>query len=449
MKIRYALSLACTGAWLALLGTAIAAPDEAGQLKTTLTPLGGEKAGNKDGSIPAWDGGYTKPVPAVNGRRGDPFKDEKPVLTITAKNADQYAAKLTEGTLAMLKKYPDTYRIDVYPTHRTAAAPAWVYENTSKNATRAKLENGMPNGAFGGIPFPIPKSGAEVMFNHLLRWRGSSVQWEFSHYQVTADGRMVLAADGTLDLQEPYYLQDGSPEKFDKVGEYYQIRLRTQGPAIRAGEQIVGRDNVDGELAQGWVYLTGQRRVRKLPNPCCDLPASSTAGLMLTDELEVWTGRLSRFDWKLLGKKEIYIPYNTNKILNVKNDQELFTKSHLNPDVLRWELHRVYVVEATLKNGQRHQAPKSKYYCDEDTWHCVLADRWDANGQLWRSLWYLIQVMPDFPATTGTTFGYYDLLSGTAFIGNDMAMKKKQYKPVARLPESNFTSDSMAAEGAR
>jgi hypothetical protein len=450
MNIRHALSLALAGTVLAVSNPAGAVtPEEASQLKTTLTPLGAEKAGNKDGSIPAWDGGYTKPIAAANGRRGSPFKGEKPILTITAKNADQHAAKLTEGTLAMLKKYPDTYHVDVYPTHRTAAAPAWVYENTFKNATRAKIENGIPTGAFGGIPFPIAKTGTEVMYNHLLRWRGASVQWEFSHYQVTADGRLVLAADGTLDLQEPYYLQDGSPENFDKVGEYYQIRLRTQAPAIRAGEQIVGRDNVNGELGQGWVYLTGQRRVRKLPNPCCDLPASSTAGLMLTDELEVWTGRLSRFDWKLLGKKEMFIPYNTNEILNVKSDQELFTKSHLNPDVLRWELHRVYVVEATLKSGQRHQAPRSKYYCDEDTWHCVLADRWDGNGQLWRSLWYLTQVMPDFPATTGATFGYYDLLSGTAFMANDMAMKKKQYRPAARMSEANFTAESMSAEGAR
>lgn len=450
MNTRIALSLACASAFLAVQGTAAAVtPDEASQLKTTLTPLGAEKAGNKDGSIPPWDGGYTKAIPAVNGRRGDPFKDEKPVLTITAKNADQYAGKLTEGTLAMLKKYPETYRIEVYPTHRTAAASASVYENTFKNATRVKLDHGVPKGGFGGIPFPIPKSGTEVMYNHLLRWRGSSVQWEFSNYQVTADGRMVLSSDGTIDFQEPYYLQDGSPEKFDKVGEYYQIRLRTQAPAIRAGEQVVGRLNLDDELEQGYVYLTGQRRVRKLPNPCCDLPAASTAGLMLTDELEVWTGRLSRFDWKLLGKKEVYIPYNTNKVLGVKNDQELFTKNHLNPDVVRWELHRVYVVEATLKQGQRHQLPKSKYYCDEDTWHCVLADRWDANGQLWRSVWYLIQVMPDFPATTGTTFGYYDLLSGTASLANGMAAKKQQYKPVSRFPDVDFTADSMASEGAR
>jgi hypothetical protein len=449
MTIRHVAVLAFAGAVLVQGGVLASTPDEANLLKTTLTPLGGEKAGNKDGSIPAWDGGYTKPISSVDGRRGDAFKGEKPVLTITAKNADQYAAKLTEGTLAMLKKHPNTYRIEVYPTHRTAAAPAWVYENTFKNATRAKLEDGMPKGAFGGIPFPIPKTGTEVMLNHLLRWRGSSVQWDFSHYQVTADGRMVLTADGSLDLQSPYYLQDGSPEKFDKVGEYYQIRLRTQSPAIRAGEQVVGRDNVDGELALGWVYLTGQRRVRRLPNPCCDQPAASTAGLMLTDELEVWTGRLSRFDWKLLGKKEVYIPYNTNRILDIKSDQDLVTKNHMNPDVLRWELHRVFVVEATLKSGQRHQAPKSKYYCDEDTWHCVLADRWDGNGQLWRSLFYLTQVMPDFPATTGTTFGYYDLLSGTAFIANDMGMKKKQYKPVPRLPDSTFTADSMSAEGAR
>ncbi|WP_274381682.1 DUF1329 domain-containing protein, partial [Massilia cavernae] len=165
--------------------------DEAARLKTELTPLGGEKAGNKDGSIPAWSGGYTTPIAGdkAGGRRGDPFKDEKPLFSITAKNAEQYADKLTDGTRALLKKYPSTYRVDIYKTHRTAAAPQWVYENTLKNATRGKLEGGVPRGVYGGIPYPIPKTGEEVMWNHMLHWRGTS--WKFANnwYQLTADGR--------------------------------------------------------------------------------------------------------------------------------------------------------------------------------------------------------------------------------------------------------------------
>ncbi|HWH84134.1 MAG TPA: DUF1329 domain-containing protein, partial [Burkholderiaceae bacterium] len=144
--------------------------DEAAKLKTELTPLGGEKAGNKDGTIPAWTGGYTTPIPGdkPGGRRGDPFKDEKPLFSITAKNVAEHADKLTDGTKAMFAKYPE-YRIDVYKTHRTAAAPQWVYDNTLKNATRAKMVGDLPEGAYGGIPFPIPKTGAEVMWNHQLR----------------------------------------------------------------------------------------------------------------------------------------------------------------------------------------------------------------------------------------------------------------------------------------
>ena len=180
---------------------------------------------------------------------------------------DAHAALLTDGTKAMLKKYPD-FRIDVYPTHRTAAAPAWVYDNTFKNATRAKLNGDVPESAYGGIPFPIPKTGSEVIWNHLLRWRGTSWQFQVNQYQLTSDGRAVLTTDGTGDQQMPYYFQDGTPEQFAKDNEYWLIRLINQGPPIRAGEAIVGRENLDATKSQGWVYLTGQRRVRKLPNPC-------------------------------------------------------------------------------------------------------------------------------------------------------------------------------------
>lgn len=426
--------------------------DEAAKLKTELTPLGGEKAGNKDGSIPAWTGGHTTPIAGdkPGGRRGDPFKDEKPLVSVTAKNMEPYTALLTDGTKAMLQKYPE-YRIDVYPTHRTAAAPQWVYDNTFKNATRTKMNatGDIPEGAFGGIPFPMPKTGAEVIWNHILRWRGTSWQFQVNQYQLTSDGRAVLTTDGTGDQQMPYYFQDGSPESFAKANEYWMIRLINQGPPIRAGEAIVGRVNIDGSKDQAWVYLTGQRRVRKLPNPCCDTPTPATAGVMSFDEIETWTGRIDRFDWKLIGKQEMLIPYNGNKLLQPKTDAEVLGKAYLNPDHVRWEKHRVWVVEATLKPGQRHQAPKSRYYCDEDSWNCVLGDRWDANGQLWKTLWSQTFVAPDLPGTVIGAFGFTDLLSGTAFVGNLYNAKAAQYPLKPRYPDSVFTPDAMAAEGVR
>jgi hypothetical protein len=435
------------------LGPALAAVsgDEAAKLKSELTPFGAEKAGNRDGSIPAWTGGHTTPIAGdkAGGRRGDPFRDEKPLFSISAKNVDQYADKLSDGQKAMLKKYPDSYRIDVYKTHRTAAAPQWVYDNTLKNATRAKLNGDVVEGAYGGIPFPIAKTGAEVMWNHMLRWRGTSWELSINQYQLTADGRAVLTTDGRAEQQMPYYFPDGSAESFAKSNEFWLIRLLNAGPPIRAGEAILGHENLDGSKSQAWVYLTGQRRVRKLPNPCCDTPTPAAAGVMSFDEIEVWTGRLDRFDWKLVGKQEMFIPYNANRFLLPKTDAEVIAKNHFNPDHMRWELHRVWVVEAALRPGQRHQAPKSRYYCDEDTWICVLGDRWDAKGQLWKTLWAQTFVAPDLPGTPIGSFGFNDLISGQGFIGNLYNAKSSQYAVKPRFQDGVFSPDALAGEGVR
>lgn len=436
-----------------LAGPAVAGvtPDQASRLKRDLTPFGAEMAGNKDGSIPAWTGGHTTPIPGdvPGGTRGDPFKNEKPLFSITAKNATSYADKLTDGVKAMLAKYPDSYRIDVYTTHRTAAAPQWVYDNTFKNATRARMNGDLVDGAYGGIPFPIPGSGAEVMWNHILRWRGTSWQMLISQHQLTADGTAVLTSESIGDQQMPYYFEDGSPEEFAKSNEYWLLRMITSGPPIRAGEAIVGRDQIDGSRSQAWVYLTGQRRVRKLPNPCCDTPAASTSGVMTFDEIETFTGRLDRFDWALIGKKEMFIPYNGNRLMQPKTTQEVLGKHHLNPDHVRWELHRVWVIEATLRSGQRHQAVRSRYYCDEDTWLCVLGDRWDANGQLWRTLWTQTFVAPDLPGTISAAFGMNDLPAGNAFVANLYNGRSAQYPLKPRFPNRVFTPDAMAGEGVR
>ena len=444
-----AVCLLMSGAMLSAQVTS----QEAQQLKTTLTPLGAEKAGTKDGSIPAWTGGHTTPIPGFRqgGRRGDPFANEKPLFSITAKNMNQYANKLTDGTKAMLKKYPDSYRVDVYQTHRTAAAPQWVYDNTFKNATRAKIEQRpsgpTPIGAFAGIPFPIPKDGAQAMWNHQLRWRGVAWHFDVDQYLGTADGRSVLSTDGQAEQAMPYYFRNGDPGKWN--GDYWLIRLINAGPPIRAGEAIVGRENVDDDKTQSWVYLTGQRRVRKLPDPCCDTPTPQTAGVMSFDELEVFEGRMDRFDWKLVGKQEMYIPYNDNKIMQPTKDSVVLSKHHLNPDYVRWELHRVWVIEATLRAGHRHQAVKSRYYLDEDTWQAVLGDRWDAKGQLWKTLWALPMVMPDIPATASLNFGFYDLTSGAWYSANMYNQKSEQYKVVDSWPDRLFTGDALAAEGVR
>lgn len=445
-----ALLVALTGA----VAHAGVTPAEAARLKGELTPLGAEKAGNKEGTIPAWTGGLTTPTPGFKngGRRPDPFAGEKPILQITAKNMEQHADKLAEGVKVLLKKYPDTFRLDVYRSHRTAAAPQFVYDNTFQNATRASLAEGasgpMPKGAHAGIPFPIPKSGQEAMWNGLLRWRGESIYHESNGYQVTGDGKAIAVQKGLVLGNYPYYYQDVPAEK--STGDYWLVRAVNSGPPIRAGEAILGRQNVDESKSSSWVYLTGQRRTRKLPNACCDTPTPFSAGIVSFDEIEGYTGRMDRFDYKVVGKKEMYIPYNGNRIFTPPSDIDVVKPNHLNPDHVRWELHRVWVVEATLKPGQRHSSPKSRYYLDEDTWSFVLSDRWDANGQLWRMQFSIPMAMPDLPGTVAFTWGTYELMTGAYYVNLIANESKVHYKVVTpRTPESAFTPEALAGEGVR
>lgn len=450
MRSHHLQRIALAAALAALIpAQAAVTPEEAAKLKTELTPFGAEKAGNKEGTIPPWTGGYTTPTPGFKngGRRGDPFAGEKPLFSISAANMAQHADKLTEGTQALLKKYPQSFRVDVYKTHRTAAAPQWVYDNTFKNATSARMEGEVVKGAFGGIPFPIPKSAKEIVANNDLHWRGEAWQTDFRGYLGTASGQRVLSVEGIGDFQMPYYA-NGAADKFD--GSYWMIRLVNSGPPVRAGEAITGRQHLDQDKTGAWVYLTGQRRVRKLPNACCDTPTPATAGVASFDEVDVLAGRTDRFDWKIIGKKEMYIPYNSNRMNVPLKDSDLLLAHHLNPDHVRWELHRVWVIEANLKPGQRHQAPKSRYYVDEDTWVAVLGDRWDANGQLWKTLWSHPVVLPDLPATTPQQqWGFNDLVSGTWYASGVVNERNQHYKIVPRRADSFFTPEAMAGDGVR
>jgi hypothetical protein len=361
---------------------------------------------------------------------------------------DQHADKLSEGVKAMLKKYPDTFRLDVYPTHRTAAAPEWVYKNTYENAIRGELDGVTPKGVYGGIPFPIPQSGLEVMWNHEMRWRGTSWHMDFRGYLTTSDGKHVLLVESSNDHQMPYYIK-GEADQWN--GEYWLVRAVNIGPPIRAGEAITGRLSVEPSETATWVYLTGQRRVRKLPRSCCDTPTPFSAGISTFDEVDVMTSlalSAQPFDWKIAGKRELYIPYNSNRSFSPGID-EILGEHHLNPDHVRWELHRVWVVEATLRKGERHTSHQNIYYVDEDTWTAVLADRRDSKGQLWRTLFTLIQTAPDIPAAINTTWGFYDLLGGTYFTNVLFNGKSEQYRVMDPYPDRLFTPSALSGRGIR
>lgn len=438
---------------MTMAGAALAAvtAEEAAKLKTTLTPFGAEKAGNKDGTIPAWDGGYTK-VPAgyKSGEvRPDPFAGEKPMFSINAKNMAQYADKLTDGEKALMQKYPD-FRMDIYPTHRSAAAPQWFYDNTFKNATTGKLtgDGYTFTGAYGGVPFPITSNPKEMMLNHLTAWtRGESSTSPSRCFTVTPDGKMTLVSDGTQDLQHPYNYKEGSAATYSgyhNIGRYVQ-----SAPASKAGESILAHfPSMEGKNIGLWQYLVGQRRVRRAPSVSYDTPDSVTSGMGFFDEAFMQFGPYDHHEYKLLGKKEIIVPYNNNKA-NAAKPEDLFKPGFMNPDLVRWELHRVWVIDATLAPGKRHVVAHRRFYLDEDTWQILLTDGWDAQGQLWRMVYTLTELAPDVPSLVGNmAWGVYNLQTGGYYL-NAATNGAKQFKVVPRRPDSFFSPEELANVGAR
>jgi hypothetical protein len=448
---KHLLACAVAAAALASAGAGIAAvaPEEAGKLKSSLTPLGAEKAGNKDGSIPPWEGGFTKADagPKVGDIPAQLFAADKPVLQVTAANVAQHTAKLSDGTQALLKKYPDSFKVNVYPTHRTAAAPQYVYDNTFTNATRCKLAEGGKSveGCYGGIPFPIPKSGAEVIWNYLLRVEAESITFGFKNLVGSADGSRTLATRNDNHWQHPYYYKDGSLEKWS--GEYFIQRFSTTAPPFKAGESLVIRDSIKADNPrQAWQYLVGQRRVRRAPTVGYDTPDFVASGANYFDEVQGFFGHPDRYDWKLVGKQEMYVPYNNNGLVTASED-EAFVKHHVNPDKMRWELHRVWVVEAQVPDGKRHAVPKRRFYFDEDSYALVMLDGYDAEGKLWRTSQIPPFVVPSVPAVLVKTVVVYNLQAGT--MSAVQALNGETYNVVARRPESFFTGDAVAAEAAR
>jgi hypothetical protein len=397
-------------------GSALAAvaPAEAAKLGASLTPFGAEKAGNAAGTIPEWTGGITQ-VPAAYKTPGqhhpDPFADDKPLFTITKANLDQYKTNLTPGQIAMFDTYPSSYQMPVYPTRRSGSAPQWVYDNSIKNASTAKLIDG-GNGfsdAYGGIPFPIPQSGVEALWNHIARYRGTYIVRRASEVAVQRNGSYSLVTS-QQEAMFKFYNPKGTAADLNNIMFYYLSF--TKSPARLAGGAVLVHETLDQvkEPRQAWGYNAGQRRVRRAPNLAYDTPIAAADGLRTADDTDMINGSPDRYDWKLLGKKEIYIPYNSYKVTSPEvKYEDLLQVGHLNPAFTRNELHRVWVVEGTLKSSARHIYSKRTLYLDEDSWQAAVVDQYDGRGELWRVSIAYLKNYYDLPTTWSALDSFHDL----------------------------------------
>lgn len=429
---------------------------DAERLGKDLTPYGAERKGNAKGTIPAWTGGITKAdIPKEYVRKGqhhpDPYKADKPLFKITAKNMHIHADKLSVGVKALLNKYPDTYYVPVYPTHRSASAPQRIYDNIAKNALTAELSNngaGFSN-AYGGVPFPLPYEAKDevnplmIMWNHMTRWRGVYVVRRSSEVAVQKSGSYSLVTS-QQEIDFLFYHKDGN---FDSLNNrlFYYLAF-TKRPARLAGGAILVHETLDQLQGsrQAWGYNSGQRRVRKAPNLAYDMPVAAADGLITADDVDLYNGAPDRYDWTFVGKKEMYIPYNNYRLDDpTLTYKELLLPGHVNPAHTRYELHRVWVVEAKIKENIRHVYSRRTFYVDEDSWGIALVDQYDSRGDLWRATISHLMNYYEVPVLWTALDVYHDLVTEryyAAFLDSeeenslgfeDKAPPKKYFKPAA------------------
>ena len=414
-----------------------------------LTPLGAIQAGNDEGSIPAWNGGLKSPPAGfVNGgEHPNPYADEKPLFAISSANMAQYAPRLSLGMQAMLKQYPG-FRVDVYPSHRSAAMPQEILNAAMANARAARLapDGNSVLGARLTIPFPVPQNGLEAIWNHLLRFRG--YQAHFTSYAATP----TTSGDYTLIKNETKLLINYAVGGNSDSGPLLSFLVKTLAPPLYSGQLALAIDHVDPSARprDAWVYSPGESRVRRAPEVNFDTPLVQADSLVTDDDLDIFNGSPERYNWQLVGRREIYVPYNTYEFGSQKHDySEILKPLFVNPDLLRWELHRVWVVDATLKPGKHHIYPHRTYYFDEDSWEGLLGEDYDRRGEIWRIAMGAPEEFYEVPALTNSANLFFDLQARRYHI-RGMRNKDSFIDFLGpRMKPSEFTADALRDTGVR
>lgn len=458
------LMMLATGALLCGQVLATVTADEAKQLGTSGTPLtavGAERAGNADGSIPPFEGGLCSPpsnykpvlgLAAGGAPYADPYAADKPLFRITNANLSQYADKVDEATKVLFKRYPG-FAMDIYPSRRSACLPDFVNDNTIKRINSPKLVGGGTGitGAHAQVPFPIPKNGYEAMWNATLRYELPNSRIGIDAGISDSSGNMTRIAFQVVDNQNLYW--DNTITSVPENKSYWSLMARATYPPSEAGVIQMRYEflRADERGSMAWIYIPGQRRVRLAPDFNYDTVATTSGGILLFDEINGFDGKMDKFDFKLIGKKDFYIPYNDNKFENATLEATM-SKNFANPDLLRWELHRTWVVEATLKSGERHVNKKKVFYIDEDSWLISIYYSLDQAGKPYHLMHLASMQEYEKPAPRGGNYVLYDLNRG--IYGNQA--KQSGPRPedsgnskVAPRSPNYFTPDSMAGSGVR
>ncbi|MCF6289244.1 MAG: DUF1329 domain-containing protein [Proteobacteria bacterium] len=416
------------------------------------TPVGAQRSGNSAGTIPAWTGGITKP-PSIykkGDHHQDPFANDKILFTIDASNYNQYASELSVGQKAMFEKYPQTYKMNIYQTRRSASFPKRIYQKTIENGKTGKLSadgEGVESVA-EGFPFPNFTNAFELILNHKLKYKGSGGVRYNNQVAPTASGRFTVVKLRE-ELLGKYYIPGNTVEDINNVLLYFYQEV--ESPARLAGRILLVHETMNQKVTprQAWIYNPGQRRVRRAPNVAYDNPGTASDGLRTNDMTDMFNGAMDRFNWEFVGTKEMYVPYNSYKVHSGDLDYaDIVRPGHLNSDLMRYELHRVHVIEAKLKEGIRHINSRRTFYLDEDSYQILLTDHYDKRKNIWRfSEAHSINYY-DVPTFWSTVETHHDLRSGR-YVAVGLDNKDPVNTFDVPLSEANYTPQALRKRGRR
>ena len=199
-----------------------------------------------------------------------------------------------------------------------------------------------------------------------------------------------------------------------------------------------------------WLYNAGQRRVRRAPQVAYDGPGTAADGLRTSDNFDMFNGAPDRYDWKLVGKRELFIPYNNYRVATPEVKYEDILKAgHVNQDLIRYELHRVWEVEATLKAGERNIYAKRRFYVDEDSWVAVASDQYDARGQLYRAGFVYTNPAYDVPAPSAVGQSFHDFTTGSYNMTGLLGAYGVGVKFIEPLSANAWSAEALAGAGVR
>lgn len=448
------ISIMAAALYLLFAGTVSANNAEPGAAAlggSKYTCWGSLRAGTESG-VAKYTGKYYKNWPGLKQESGyvpGPYADEKPILKITAQNYKKYKDRLSTGMEAMFEQYPDVFYMNIYPSHRDFSYHHdYLCKAATYNAKHAKLVDGGlgVHAALGAPVFPFAETGLQAIWNVIFTPRAWSTEVTYSTVDVHSDGS-TTHAKSHFKTFSPLGMKNADGGELVKTTDsdiaayFFREPLL---PTSAQGKVAVGFQpmNFNEGSTQVWQYQPGLRRVRKAPKIGFDYPVPPS-GLRTVDDDSGFSGSPERYNWKLVGRKAMYVPYNNFKINDPSLSTQQLTKPHtLNPKYIRYELHRVWIIEGTLKDGYRHIYEKRRLYVDEDGWRVLTADMWDNHGDLYRVsmiLWFYSQQSGTYQRGVSI---YHSLPSGAyeaTYMVNDtdqwwqfnQPMKQRSFSPRA------------------